>query len=326
MKILLTGANGHLGANIARQLLKREHEVVAFVRQTSDLRSLKGCRVKLAFGDVTDVHSLIEAARGTDAIIHTATHFAYWAKDPTDIERPAIIGARNIVKAAKQAEVQRLIYTSSSWAIGLVDEPTKMLTSADWNERPHSDYAKAKTFSERLAWEEAYKEGVPMMSLCPGAIFGPFDYRMTPSNRMLLGMADGSGQTFNSGIAFADARDAGAIHALAVDHGQVGQRYAITRYILSRELGECVTAVTGKKVKHFGGPKSVARLVGGLMELKAGFTGQEPILTRGLIEDAADRYMLIDSTPTWHAFNYKPYRTRETVECSLDWYRQMGWL
>lgn len=326
MKILLTGANGHLGANTTRQLLERGHEVVAFVRQTSDLRGLEGCRVQMAFGDVTNLNSLIEAAYGVDVIIHTATHFAYWAKNPEDIKRPAMIGAKNIVKAAQQAGVQRLVYTSSSWAIGLVDEPTKILTGADWNEHPHSYYAKAKTSSERLAWEEADKFSVPMISLCPGAIFGPLDYRLTPSNRMLLGIADGSGQTFNGGIAFADARDAGAIHALAVDHGEIGQRYPITQSVLLRELGECVTAVTGKKVKHFGGPKSVAKLVGSLMELGAKVTGKEPLLTRGIVEDAAERFMLIDSKQTWRTFNYKPYSMQDTVVCSLDWYRQMGWL
>jgi dihydroflavonol-4-reductase len=326
MKVLLTGANGHLGANTIRELLKRGHDVVAFVRPTADRRGLAGLQVSYAEGDVTDSKALICAAEGCDVIIHSAILFAYWAKDPALIERPALEGAKNAVAAAKAVGAKRLIYTSSSWAIGLSDAPDKIRTAADWNERPHSPYARAKTFSERLAWEEADKAGVPMIALCPGAIFGPHDYRMTPSNRMLLGMADGSGQTLNSGLAFADARDAGAIHALAVDHGEPGKRYAVTQYLHFKEVGAHVTAITRKAVKHFGGPKAVAHLLGGMMELGARFTGKEPTLTRAIVDDAAERYMYIDGTPTWQTFNYTPYSPREMMQASLEWYVQMGWL
>lgn len=326
MKVLVTGANGHLGANMTRSLLERGHEVVAFVRPTADLRGLEGLNVHYAQGDVTDRNSLVNAAKGCDVLIHSATFFAYWAKDPALIERPAVEGAKNAVAAAKAVGAKRLIYTSSSWAIGLSDRPEQIRTAADWNDAPHSPYTRAKTSSERLAWEEAEKAGVPMISLCPGAIFGAHDYRMTPSNRMLLGMADGSGQTFNSGLAFADARDAGAIHALAVDHGNTGQRYAITQYLHFKEVGEQVTALTGKAVKHFGGPKAVARMLGAVMELGAHVTGKEPTVTRGIIDDAAERYMYIDGTPTWQAFNYTPHSPQEMVANSLAWYRQMGWL
>jgi dihydroflavonol-4-reductase len=326
MKVLVTGANGHLGANTIRELLKRGHEVVAFVRPTADLRGLQGLAVQYVQGDVTDGGAFTKAAEGCEVILHSAIFFAYWAKDPARIEQPALAGAKNAIAAAKAVGAKRLIYTSSSWAIGLSDTPEQIRTAADWNDRPHSPYARAKTFSERLAWEEADKAGVPMISLCPGALFGPHDYRMTPSNRMLLGMADGSGQTFNSGLAFADARDAGAIHALAVDHGEPGRRYAVTQYLHFKEVGAQVTAVTGRPVKHFGGPKAVARLLGGMMEVGARFTGKEPTLTRAIVDDAAERYMYIDGSPTWQTFNYTPYNVPEMVATSLDWYRQMGWM
>lgn len=326
MKVLVTGANGHLGANTIRALLNRGHEVVAFVRPTADRRGLAGLKVSYAEGDVTDSQALTRAAEGCDVLIHSAIFFAYWAKDPALIEQPAMTGAKNAMAAAKAVGAKRLIYTSSSWAIGLSDRPEQIRTASDWNDRPHSPYARAKTFSERLAWEEADKAGVPMIALCPGALFGPHDYRMTPSNRMLLGMADGRGQTLNSGLAFADARDAGAIHALAVDHGEAGKRYAVTQYLHFQEVGAHVTAITGKAVKHFGGPKAVARLLGGMMEVGARFTGKEPPLTRAIVDDAAERYMYIDGTPTWRAFHYTPYSPWEMVQASLDWYVKMGWL
>ena len=326
MKVLLTGANGHVGANTARALLKRGHEVVAFVRASSDLRGLEGLDVAYAHGDVTDGSALAAAAQGCDAIVHTAAIYRYWSKNPAEIEAVTLEGAQNIVAAAAAAGVKRLVYTSSSWAIGLADTPDRPRTAADWNEQPHTPYARAKTFGERKAWELANQAGVPMVALCPGAIMGALDYRITPSNRILLGMADGSGQSFDSGLALADARDVGAIHALAVDHGAPGMRYAITQNITFKELGAQVTALTGRPVKHFGAPKPIARLVAGIMELGAAFTGKEPALTRALIDDAAGRYMYIDSTATWQAFGHPPYPIAETVRASLQWYVTLGLL
>jgi hypothetical protein len=63
-----------------------------------------------------------------------------------------------------------------------------------------------------------------------------------------------------------------------------------------------------------------------MMELGARFTGKEPTLTRAIVDDAAERYMYIDGTPTWQAFAYTPYSPREMVQASLEWYVQMGWL
>lgn len=326
MKVLLTGANGHLGANTARELLKRNHEVVAFVRPNSDLRSLKGLSITYAQGDVRDGKSLARAAADCDAIIHSATLFAYWAKNPALIEDTALEGARNVVAAAKDNGVKRLIYTSSSWAIGLTDDPAKVLSAQNWNDQPHSPYARAKTYGERIAWELADEAGVPMISFCPGAFFGAHDYRKTPSNRMLLEMANGSGRTFNAGLSMADVRDVAAIHALAVDRDPAGKRYAITQYLPFVELGRHVAAFTGKEVKHFGAPKPVARLVGGAMELGALLTGKEPPITRGLIDDAAERYMYVDGSPTWEEFEHAPFTIRETVRASLQWFVQVGWL
>ena len=326
MKVLLTGANGHVGSNTARSLLNREHEVVAFVRPSADLRGLEGLAVSYAHGDVTDGAALAAAAKGCDAIVHTAAIFRYWSKNPAEIEAVALEGAQNIVDAAQKAGVKRLVYTSSSWAIGLTEIPDRPRTAADWNEQPHTPYARAKTFSERKAWELAGKAGVPMISLCPGAIMGPWDYRITPSNRTLLAMADGSGQSVNGGLAMANARDVGAIHAMAVERGEPGTRYAITQSVTFKQLGQYVTALTGRPVKHFGAPNSVARLVGGMMELGANFTGKEPALTRALVDDAAGKYMYIDSTPTWETFSHEPCPIPETVRESLNWYISLGLL
>lgn len=320
MRVLITGANGHIGANTVRELLNRGHEVVAFVREGADLRGLDGLDVNYAYGDVMDQGTLMRAADGSDVIVHSAAVYRWWAKDPEEIRQPALVGTRNIVQAAKQAGVKRLVYTSSVVAIGTSPDPSKQLTAENWNEDPHTPYADAKTQSERNAWEMAEQFDIPMVALCPGTVLGPYDYRITPSMAILQGFANGTGQTFNSGIAVVDVRDVAAVHAMAVEKGESGKRYPIVNKNMSyQDFAQMVTNLTGRKVKHFSGGTGMAKMVAGLMEFGARITGKPPQLTRGLVEDYNRRYQYIDGTPTYTDFSHTPIDIQDTVRDSLTW-------
>jgi len=325
MRILITGANGHVGANTVRELLNRDYEVVAFVRESSDLRGLNDLDVTVAYGDVMDLDSLMRAANGCDVIVHTAAVYRWWAKDAEEIRQPALVGTQNIFQAAKSASVRRIVYTSSVVSIGTTTDPEHLLTTDDWNENPHTPYADAKTQSERSAWQMANEYEIPTIVLCPGAIYGPYDYRITPSMKMLQGFANGSGQTFNSGLAAVDVRDVAAIHAMAVENGTPGKRYAIvSKNILSQDLGQMVTDLTGKKIGHFGGDPSIGKMVAGFMELGALITGKEPNSTRALMEDYVGRYQFVDGSQTFETFGHTPYELQDTVRDSLEWLAKIG--
>ena len=95
--VLVTGANGHIGANLVRSLLKKGHMVTPFVRHTSDLRGLDGLEIPCVYGDVMDADSLIAAAEGCDVIIHCAAVYRTWAKNPDEIMQPAVVGTRQCI-------------------------------------------------------------------------------------------------------------------------------------------------------------------------------------------------------------------------------------
>ena len=320
MRVLLTGANGHVGANTARELLNRGHEVVAFVRSTSDLRGLDGLDLDYAQGDVTNGESVKSAAEGCDAIVHTAAVYQWWTKDMESIAVTAVEGAKNVLEAAKHVRIQRVVYTSSVVAIGTTTDPETVLTVDHWNDNAHTQYAKAKTHSEREAWKMANAYDIPMIVLCPGTVFGPLDYKITPSTALILGMADGTGQSFDSGLAAVDVRDVARIHAQAVERGETGKRYAIVgKNVTLKQLGETVSKYTGKEVKHFGASPAIGKVVAGIMELGARFTGKPPVLTRALIDDYAGRYQFVDATPTKTEFDWSPIEFEDTVRDTVDW-------
>ena len=212
-RILVTGANGHLGANTVRALLQKNYQVNAFVRNNSDLRSLVGLPVTYFFGDITDGEALTTAATGCDAIIHHAAVYKVWAKTPAEVMEPALEGTKNIFNAAAKAGIKRLVYTSSTYAIGTAKNPNLLLTEEDWNDQDNLPYGIAKTKSEQIAWELSEKFNVPMIVLCPAAIYGRYDYKVTPSHRLLVDVCRGLGMTVKGVLSFVDARDAGELHA-----------------------------------------------------------------------------------------------------------------
>ncbi|WP_173021540.1 NAD-dependent epimerase/dehydratase family protein [Lewinella sp. W8] len=318
--VLVTGANGHLGQNTVRALLEKGYQVRAFVRKTSHLGGLADLPVDFHYGDVRDHTSLLTAAGGCDAIIHHAAVYKIWAKTVEEIMAPSIEGTKNVFRAAAESGVSRIVYTSSTYAIGTATDPTKILDENDWNQHEHLPYSAAKTRSERLAWELSDQYNIPMISLCPGAVYGRYDYRVTPSNRMILDMMKGLGLTVKGLLSLVDARDAGKVHALAVENGVVGNRYVLTGpTVKMKTIGEEVNRVTGKRVLHLPFGRSVSILTGQLMEVAAKFTGWDPAHTSGEAREFSHRYARYDNSRTVEDFSYTFRSLEDTIRDTVRW-------
>ncbi|HEU0292944.1 MAG TPA: NAD-dependent epimerase/dehydratase family protein [Anaerolineales bacterium] len=324
-RILVTGANGHIGANVVRSLLKHGYEVVPFVRTTSDLRGLAPLNLTYAYGDVMDESSLLAATEGCDAIIHTAAVYRYWAKDPDEIMKPALVGTRNMFNAAKKTGIKRIIYTSSVWAVGLSTAPGTLLTAKDWNTDSKNPYAVAKTQSEQVAWQMSDEFGIPMIAICPNGVLGPYDFRPTPSTAFFRDLLNGTQATLNAGFAYADVRDVAEIHMLAVSGGEAGKRYIVSgENITLREVGQLVGKLTGFTSRHLGLGRTSSALLGSMLDLLSKVTKSEPLFTRNFADDVFERYMFTDCQETWDTFVYQPRSTETMVSDTIRWLLHIG--
>jgi dihydroflavonol-4-reductase len=320
-KVLVTGANGHLGANIVRSLLKRNYEVNAFVRKGADLRGLTGLPVTYCYGDILDPEALIKAALGCEAIIHSAAVYKIWAKTVDEVMRPAMEGTKNIFSAAAHAGIKRLVYTSSTYAIGTSKDPLTILTPNDWSHHDFVPYGVAKTKSEQLAWELSAKNNIPMISLCPAGIYGRYDYKVTPSNRLPFDIMRGFGMTVKGVLSVIDARDAGELHALALSKGKVGERYILSGggYEM-KEIGKLTGKFSGKKVLYAPFGRTINLATAFMMEAVAKVTGWHPPFTIGLAKEYSHRYALFDNSKTIKDFDYTFYSLQETIHDTIQWF------
>ena len=113
---LVTGATGFLGWHVANKLLARGEKVRALVRSTSKVRELGG---EVVTGDLRDSESLERAVAGCAVVYHVAADYRLWAKDPSELYRSNVEGTRNLLTAARDAGVERVVYTSTVGCIGL---------------------------------------------------------------------------------------------------------------------------------------------------------------------------------------------------------------
>jgi dihydroflavonol-4-reductase len=282
MRVLVTGANGLVGANLVRELLRDGDEVRAFVRPSSDRRALSGLAVETVCGDVLDPDSLASAAQGCEILYHTAAVYAYWGHPADEMTAVAVEGARNAVRAAGRSGARRVVLTSSSVVLG------SSTTTVPRDERSQADepdpppYFRAKILQEQTAREAAAETGVELVTVCPAVTLGAHDYRLTPSHGVIVGyLNDPFKSTYPGGCNLVGARDVARGHILAARRGGPGERY----FLGSENWEWSLVHRTISELCGIPGPlclsnRTMCYLAAAAAELAARLTGRPPATTR----------------------------------------------
>ncbi|WP_020408074.1 NAD-dependent epimerase/dehydratase family protein [Hahella ganghwensis] len=320
MKVLVTGANGHIGSHVVKQLLEKEHQVVAFVRKGSDLRGLEGLSPELAHGDVMDKESVTKAAEGCDAIIHMAAVYKTIAKTAEEIVEPAIRGAESVFYAAKQHDIKRIVYTSSVASIGFSYDSNVLRTGNDWNEDAHNPYYVAKTQSEKTAQKLARENDIHLVVICPAIVLGPNDYRITPSNQIIMDWLNGVGQTYKGGLNVVDVRDVAAAHVAALAQGENCKRYIVGgENILVKELGNRLKLLTGVKPIHLPTSRGMTLTFARVVETLCKLLHITPPFTYDLVYEVVGRYAYYDTAETVRELGIHPRYADDILPDTVNW-------
>lgn len=323
MKTLVTGANGHLGANLVRELLREGRQVRALVRPKADLRGLKGLDVEIANGDILDEDSVLKALQGCESLFHTAAAYRYWHPTPRVILETAVEGTRKVLSAAHRCgKLQKIVYTSSVAAVGFCRAPHETRNENHFNEEKVSVYNEAKTVSEELARATARLHGLPLVVVNPATILGSHDYKPTPSGQLILQfLKKGAPVYWDGGMNLVDVEDVARGHLLAEKRGRVGERYILGGDNLSMlEIYRALARLTGRRAPLFKMGRRAAAALGTLMELGAKITGKEPLLTREYGKKLVGKYAFFDCGKACSELGYHPAAHRTVLAKGLDWF------
>jgi dihydroflavonol-4-reductase len=328
MTTLVTGASGHIGAHVVRQLLAQGRAVRALVRSTSNLKGLEGLDIELVRGDVLDRASLAAALKGCAVVYHLAAVVAEWTHDPAIIYQTAIDGTANMLHAAaKTSGITRLIYTSSVAAVGMSHSPDEQRHEAHYNIEDTTHYAVAKTRAERLAQEIAFQQGLPLIIVNPVVVLGPLDYRPTPATQVVVRVLRYRLPIYVAGgTNIVHAADAARGHLLAEAHGRIGERYILSGENLTiQELFRMVDDVVGRRTPRLEVGRRTLRSLGWGAEVMARLLGKPPLVTRARALSMVGRYGFYDATKAQRELGYTARAARETLTDAVQWVRAQGW-
>ena len=259
MRVLVTGATGFIGGNLVRALCAQGHEVRALVRPGSNTLTLDGAGAEAVPGDILDRESVRRVAQGCQGVFHCAAAYTFWSPDPAQVYRTNVDGTRNVLEAAQQAGVDRVVYTSTVSTIGLPGgSPHLGLGTEETPVDPRrlvGHYKKSKYQAEQVALDLA-RQGLPVVVVNPTMPVGPWDVRPTPTGKIVLDFMLGRIPAYvNTGMNLVDVADVASGHILAMEKGQVGQRYLLGHWnVTLKEILTMLQAVCGRPAPRFRAP------------------------------------------------------------------------
>lgn len=326
---LVTGATGFVGSAVVRQLATAGVDVRALVRAGADTGNLAGLPpVELRHGDLTDAASLRAAVRGCRGVFHVAADYRLWAPDPTAMYAVNVTGTRDLLLAAAEAGVERIVYTSSVATLGTREDgsPADERTPVTFDEMI-GHYKKSKFLAEDMARRLAADNGVPAVIVNPSAPLGPRDRRPTPTGRIILDAASGRMPAYmDTGLNVVHVDDVAAGHLLAFRHGVVGERYILGGEDMTlRDILTRVAALAGRTPPRLRLSQRALEPVARASELWARISGREPLLTVDGLR-LSRKHMYFTSERARRELGYHSRPAAQAIADAVEWYRAEGYL
>lgn len=329
MKTLITGATGFVGSAVLRQLINAGRSVRALVRANSDRRNLAGLPVEIMIGDLKDRSSLDRTLAGCSILFHVAADYRLWVPNPQSIYETNVTGTRNIMLAAAQAGVTRIVYTSSVATLGLTPDGSP----ADEN-TPVSladmigHYKRSKFLAEAEVKRLAEEQGLPVVIVNPSTPVGPRDIKPTPTGRMIIDAASGRMPAYvDTGLNLVHVDDVAIGHLLALERGEIGERYVLGAVNLTlKEIFTELAAITGRRPPRIRLPHNLVLPIAYISEAWARMAGgKEPRVTRVGVRLAKKR-MFFSAEKARRVLGFHPRPIEEALRDAVDWFREYGYL
>ncbi len=289
-KIFVTGATGFIGTKLVNELVRQGHLVHALTRSASNLDGLQHERIKCVQGDILDPVSLRKGMEGCTHLYHLAAYAKNWSKNPRVFYDHNVTGMLNVFEAAKEAGIQRTVWTSTIVTFG----PTKPGTIGDETlsritNRYFTEYEETKSIAEQKALALA-ADGFPLVLVHPTRVYGPG--KMTEGNsvslmidqydRGLLPILLHRGVNVGNYV-FVDDLVRG--HILAMERGRAGERYILGGENASlKHFYELIDEVSGKHHVQINFPPGAALFYGRTLKFFAETFGIYPQITTGWVE------------------------------------------
>lgn len=292
--VFITGATGILGSHFLLSLVQTEVKVKALKRAASDLSNVETIfryhfasdykkywdKIEWVEGDILDIISLTSAFKGIEKVIHCAANVSFNPKDRRDLKKVNIFGTENVVNACIETGVKRLLYISSTAALGKSTFPTPVTEETKWAfNTDHSYYGFTKHMAEREVWR-GMEEGLEVIILNPCIIVGPGEWGKS-SAATFETIANGLKFYTKGSNAFVDVRDVVKAGLLLDQSNLINEQYLTTGENLSfKAFFDLIASKLSVKPPSRLANATMAGIAWRAESIKSLFTGKAPLITK----------------------------------------------
>ncbi|MDP7254994.1 MAG: NAD-dependent epimerase/dehydratase family protein [Planctomycetota bacterium] len=328
MQAFVTGGTGFLGSSVVRKLLDRGAKVKALARASSDLSNIEGLDLELVQGDLTDAASWKSALEGCDSVFHVAADYRLWVPDPDRMFEINVEGTRQVLEAAIENRVKKVVYTST---VGALAYPEEGEVSNEESEPSHEDMVgpyKQSKFEAELVARNFAADGHPIVIVLPSTPIGPGDIKPTPTGKVIVDCLNGKMPGYvNTGLNLIDVRDCAEGHILAAEKGQPGGRYILgNRNITLKQMLEIVSSYAGIKPPRLQIPYAIAYAYALLDTFVADYITKKPPVAPVVGVKLASHYMYFDASKAVDELGLSQNPLEDALHDAVDWFREKGYV
>jgi len=318
--VLVTGATGFIGGHVTKALCDAGYAVTALVRQSSRT-NLSESSIRYVVGDLTDSASVRQAVQGVDAVVHVAGFISTASRDRQRLHDVNVIGARNLLAAVSSANIRRVVFTSTTSAVGalITNRPSEALSEeAGFNLRSvQAPYIQVKRAAHEAALK-ARQEGLPLVVLSPTLVLGPGVNRLTSMElidtfvrRRLPGYLEG-------GLNAVDVRDLAQAYVTVLSHPDPAPHYILAgaENLTMQQLFQRLESVSGIRAPRRRIRRRTALVLGALVQRVAPQSSFSPASVR-----LGTLYWYFNAAAARRDLNFCPRPLNETLQDAVEWVR-----
>lgn len=318
---LVIGGSGFIGSHLVQELVLRQEQVRVLDRDPfpADIEYRPDEMVQ---GDILTPGDLLSSMEGCTTVYHLAGTPQLWSRDVTVFDRLNRQGTENVIQAARQADIKRLVFTSTESILA----PTHGNEPVTEKARPRLEdmlgpYCRSKFLAEQAVFKAA-AEGLNAVVVCPTLPIGPGDRNLTPPGQMVTDFLRGKIPGYlDCMLNFADVRDMAVWHRLAAKHGEPGRRYILSGYNLSiYDFFQHLSRESGRPCPKLKVPYSVALAWSYVEHCFGLITGRKPKSSITGVK-LCKRSLAFDGAWTWKNLGHQPRPLEESIRDTVSWHR-----
>ncbi|MCU0487262.1 MAG: SDR family oxidoreductase [Anaerolineales bacterium] len=319
---LVTGATGHIGNVLVRKLLQRGERVRALILPGEETTPIEGLEIEKVEGDVLDFPAVQAALSGVDYVFHLAGLISIMPGYNPLLQLVNVVGTRNVLHAARESGVRRMVYTSSIHALSDVPHGIQIDEQVPFDpQQTMSEYGKTKAQAS-IEVKKAVNEGLDAVLACPTGVIGPYDFRHSELGQIIHDCAQNKPQLYIDGAYdFVDVRDVAEGLIAARDKGRTGETYILSGELISvRGLLDNLWEITGRRFLRLRVPLAVAHFAAHFTPLYYRITHSRPRLTSTSLVTLASNAN-ISHAKAQQELGFAPRPISEALVDTVQWFQ-----